>query len=170
MGATLSRAVDGQANDLRITQASSCAGPVSRQEVGGIYVENTFADGSRYDSSYPRSDIPYSGRNEWFDSNGQTHRDLGLPACIKPWGEISWYSHGRLHREKGLPAEISHCPSSRDGPETITMVFSNNGDYYHRETIKKGDPDFDKWLNHYKGAVAASDACCQQQNAASPRV
>ena len=57
----------------------------------------------------PKIDV--LGTKEWFDANGEFHRDDG-PAWERVDGSKLWYQHGICHRDDG-PAAIfadgTHC-------------------------------------------------------------
>lgn len=55
-------------------------------------------NGTIFHTVYP------SGTEEWYDQDGQFHRDGDLPAVTYANGDKFWYQYGKLHRENDLPA------------------------------------------------------------------
>jgi hypothetical protein len=90
---------------------------------------------------------------QWYDANGELHRDGDLPAVVAVsrygYGYQEWYQHGRLHRSDDLPAVVGtvrglewykHGERHRDGD--LPAVVGADGSkcwYKHGKKHRDGD-------------------------------
>jgi hypothetical protein len=84
--------------------------------------------------------VTSDGAEEWYDDNGQLHREGHLPAQTDSYGGKAWLRHGQLHRESDKPAiEAANGDrawyehgklSRRTGPAVIYADKSKEAEYW----------------------------------------
>ena len=78
-------------------------------------------------------------KEEWFNANGQLHREGDSPALIqydemfKYLREETWFKNGKKHREGDLPAQICYYWNEKNKTKLYETWFIND------EIFRKGD-------------------------------